>query len=24
VLKPFKDSLTDKGLSVIIEEDSGK
>lgn len=24
VLKPFKDSLVDKGLSVIIEEDSGK
>ena len=24
VLKPFKDSLTEKGLSVIIEEDSGK
>lgn len=24
VLKPLKDSLTDKGLSAVIEEDSGK
>jgi ATP-dependent Clp protease adaptor protein ClpS len=24
ILKPFKDSLTEKGLSAVIEEDSGK
>jgi ATP-dependent Clp protease adaptor protein ClpS len=24
ILKPFKDSLTDKGLSAVIEEDTGK